>query len=736
MAYNTGNPLGSKDPRDLYDNATNFDNYANGPQPFYPNRFGQQKLSIEGMNQSFEASQQGRSAAFQDFLNSSNYSYVGEYAAGLQIVSRSQYFVRSGVMYVPEAALTLPYTLTGDWATEQSRFKVLSDDATLRQDLAAPSGGERVGFSRQSQNELIDNFRAFASFQAVNVWEFANLAQGYVEGGDPTTWYWEDAINAANAKAVATGRSTYIPGMNGAYLVRPSKTAVGAGGARNYALDMNSNSRYIGDFGRTRVKIADGQSSNAAPKDFNMFMVTTSISNIGLIDIIWDMNGQNNLINGGRQGCATLNITGNSASANGIFITGCQFNNTPGTSQIVLGQSENGIAGPLSQNAVILRNKFMDNGLDTDDHSCVFSWCENVWATENTFSQSAALSRVGKNWVSFEVHGKNTWFRENIVDNFYRGCWIAPNFTSDTKNVHVSNNFFRVFGAGPSLFRELSSLAGLYDIFISFNEITMLATPELSLSLAKSCIELVQPYGIKNVYAFGNLIKSEDTAAAVYAFNLTCGLAGQSHSNIYFENNRVNGTKYGFYARVNNGEGRLDNLYELNNTYENLTTAGADLVFGSVYDQRGSSSIGHVKSRGNNHVSQNADQDWGVFLGGTLEAVDMDLNEFRGLGNYSFGNVSINNAATITRRQGAQICSGATVPTSGNWVNGDTFNNTAISIRKNIPHWKYNGSSWFAYGTGAGPTSERPTLAVGDTGYSYFDTTLSKFVLWSGSAWL
>ena len=53
MAYNTNNPLGSNDFRDLSDNATNFDNYANGPQPAYPNRFGAQKLSIEGQQQAF-----------------------------------------------------------------------------------------------------------------------------------------------------------------------------------------------------------------------------------------------------------------------------------------------------------------------------------------------------------------------------------------------------------------------------------------------------------------------------------------------------------------------------------------------------------------------------------------------------------------------------------------------------------------------------------------------------------
>lgn len=145
MAYDTNNPLGSKDPRDLYDNATNLDLYVNGEQPMYPNRFGALKLSMEGMNQQFEAAQDGRQATFQAFLDQSNYAFIGDYIAGLVFTTRSQYFVRNGVMYVPENDLTLPYTTTGVWATEETLFKVLADDATLRQELLATDGSNRVG---------------------------------------------------------------------------------------------------------------------------------------------------------------------------------------------------------------------------------------------------------------------------------------------------------------------------------------------------------------------------------------------------------------------------------------------------------------------------------------------------------------------------------------------------------------------------------------------------------------
>lgn len=146
MPYDTGNPLGSTDFRDLSDNAANFDKFANGESPAYADRFGVLRRSISGMNADFLGAQDGRAEQFQAFLDKSNYSYVGgDYAAGLQFVSRAQYTARNGVLYVPSATMTLPYTTTGVWANEQSLFKVLNADSVLRQDLAASNGDTLIG---------------------------------------------------------------------------------------------------------------------------------------------------------------------------------------------------------------------------------------------------------------------------------------------------------------------------------------------------------------------------------------------------------------------------------------------------------------------------------------------------------------------------------------------------------------------------------------------------------------
>ena len=144
MAYNTGNPLGSSDFKDLSDNAVNFDKYSNGPDPTYPNRFGELKLSISGMNEEFINAQEGREAEFQAFLAHSAFTFIGDYAAGLNFTNRSQYMIRDGVAYRLATATAVPYTSTGNWALESSKFSPISSDDILRQDLAEPTGATLV----------------------------------------------------------------------------------------------------------------------------------------------------------------------------------------------------------------------------------------------------------------------------------------------------------------------------------------------------------------------------------------------------------------------------------------------------------------------------------------------------------------------------------------------------------------------------------------------------------------
>lgn len=174
--YNTGNALGSSDPKDLYDNAQNLDYLVNGPGMGYADRLGVMRKSWAGIEEDF-----------QQFLLTSGYVVIGSYAAGITFTARNQVMIRGGFLYRPAASVTLPYTTTGDWGTESSNFVAVADQS-LRQDLAANSGASLIGYGSQTVADALDEIMSSISgkrefylddFGAVGDWSGdVNVADG------------------------------------------------------------------------------------------------------------------------------------------------------------------------------------------------------------------------------------------------------------------------------------------------------------------------------------------------------------------------------------------------------------------------------------------------------------------------------------------------------------------------------------------------------------------------------
>lgn len=128
--YNTGNPVGSTDVRDLYDNAQNLDSLVNGPLASYADRLGAPRKSWRGIEQDFAA-----------FLAASGFELPAlEYVGGSPLVvdRPTQLIFRTGfpdTLYGVKSTEPFPATLSGTWATDESRLVVRSD-GDLRQDLA------------------------------------------------------------------------------------------------------------------------------------------------------------------------------------------------------------------------------------------------------------------------------------------------------------------------------------------------------------------------------------------------------------------------------------------------------------------------------------------------------------------------------------------------------------------------------------------------------------------------
>ena len=145
--YNTGNPLGSTDPRDLYDNAENFDEAVNSEESQWVDRFGRPRLPLMEQERQFVSDQERREGEFQGaqadrqqrfklLLANSGYEYLADYAAGIEITEYNQVLRdAAGELWRAAATTTLPYTTDGTGLPEGGAF-VAVGDAPLRNDLS------------------------------------------------------------------------------------------------------------------------------------------------------------------------------------------------------------------------------------------------------------------------------------------------------------------------------------------------------------------------------------------------------------------------------------------------------------------------------------------------------------------------------------------------------------------------------------------------------------------------
>ncbi|EJI8360229.1 hypothetical protein NG502_002459 [Escherichia coli] len=143
--YATNNPLGSMDPKDFFDNAQNLDYAVNDiTQAIWKDRFGRNRPTMFGMEQSFSAQLLSQQQRFDIFIQSSGYDVVGEYTSGPLTISEYNQLIRyNNELWKLTAATNPPFTTTGNdaasWLNDSAHF-VSVGDAALRQELGARGG--------------------------------------------------------------------------------------------------------------------------------------------------------------------------------------------------------------------------------------------------------------------------------------------------------------------------------------------------------------------------------------------------------------------------------------------------------------------------------------------------------------------------------------------------------------------------------------------------------------------
>ncbi|HBP5106472.1 TPA: right-handed parallel beta-helix repeat-containing protein [Pseudomonas aeruginosa] len=192
MAYDTGAfPLGSKDPRVLYNNAENMDVAMNSVEQEHwmdrgPQRAPLPRWTYWGMEQNYNR-----------FISNSAWElpplvYVD--GSPLTVERSSQVIERDGNLYSVKLPATFPVELSGTWSADEPLL-VFRSDQSLRQELAEQDGGTLVGWKRTQLSASIDTIQQLADSIPIRVWEFASLVSDK-PSADPSTWNWTPAIQA------------------------------------------------------------------------------------------------------------------------------------------------------------------------------------------------------------------------------------------------------------------------------------------------------------------------------------------------------------------------------------------------------------------------------------------------------------------------------------------------------------------------------------------------------------
>lgn len=188
--FNTGNPIGSTDARDLSDNAENFDTALGTIAPTWIDRLGVTRDSFEGR------------------LAKGSFYQVGTFAAGYTITNMRQTLEYSGHEYswagtFPKvvAAGATPATSGGIGAGAW----VDRTDVALRSDLISQYGSSKVGFKQDGAGAVPTNVQSKLR-EFVSVKDFGAVGDGVT---DDTA-----AIGYAIAYMASTGNNVLVnPGV-------------------------------------------------------------------------------------------------------------------------------------------------------------------------------------------------------------------------------------------------------------------------------------------------------------------------------------------------------------------------------------------------------------------------------------------------------------------------------------------------------------------------------------------
>jgi hypothetical protein len=405
---------------------------------------------------------------------------------------------------------------------------------------------------------------------------------------------------AAIQLAINSGKRVFFPA--GTYILTIGTSITLEGGSTFCALVAISGMQLTGDgWNKSILKLKDNQSTNANPKYFNIIAGNTVMNDILIDGLQFDINGANNQINANNGfNCAAFICSGSVATVGvdarviDMKFTNNLVQNNPGNNCLGLGQS-NSVGSVLGFNVEISGNIFYNNGLDTNDHSTIYAWAENVDIHDNTFYHPTMSSGQNGPRVACELHGARNNFHDNDVYNYFGGVYIAGNLTNLSYHQSITNNNFVVCNFGVTAFIESATEPGCAYVSVSGNRVWITND---NASAAKVGIGINPSNGnVDNVSVTGNIIYSSDTnickGITVYA------LATATIANILVSGNNIQGVTLGVQVGFAATSVTSDNVSVIDNLIRATTTVGQPTYAFGVYLP---GPVGSVTIQGNNFL--------------------------------------------------------------------------------------------------------------------------------------
>lgn len=521
---------------------------------------------------------------------------------------------------------------------------------------------------------------------AVNVLDYGAVNNGVT---DSTA-----AIQAAIDAASASGKWVYVPA--GTYKIIPATviddedptfiTKVG--------VLIRSNMHIWAEPGAT-FRIADHVSTDASPQSMGMFGTDTPESKVSWYNLIMDMNGQNNPISPNRPTTyvrfnqSQILVSGKPggvvAYLDDVHIENCTFINNCGVCDLVMAQT-NQLNADIGRRWRVIGNFFGNGGFDTDDHTAVFAWADDVEFSSNIVQNNTLPNVTGGN-TCYEIHGNRHKITNNTFQGYYRGIWVSSNLTdSEVTDCIISNNIFETAYYGVDFFRTAAALGKTSNLLISGNTFRFdnyVITPGPAPAI-KVAIHIASEYEQGFVLIDGNTGTSTDTTVGTAFFSaVTQSVAAQPKTDIVVSNNKTKG--FTFFAGIDtrNNVSGLGNITISNNTYiEPFTTATWTVANGiSVTTPQ---EIKTLTLTNNNFIDERSPSKitHGVYIDNSTIGY---LNYTEGAANSLLAAIYAE-VGTVVINTKVGVWYATAAPTTGPWSRGNIVWNTAPSAG-GTPGW-------------------------------------------------